>query len=68
MSESKEKIEAIKFAIDQARRIVNKLETIKTCSTLHKTQQYELDMAKHTVKMGEKLLQESHPDRRKKDV
>jgi isopropylmalate/homocitrate/citramalate synthase len=59
MSTTQEKLQAIKHAVEQAKRIVNKLETIKSVSKLHKTQEYELEMAKDCVERGEKILFEN---------
>ncbi len=59
MSTYKEKIEAIKHAIAGARREVERLELIKSVSQLHKSQEYQLDMAKETVRRGEAILNET---------
>lgn len=56
MSTESEKLETIRIATEQARKIVKKLELIKSVSKLHKTQEYELEMAKDCVKRGEAIL------------
>ncbi len=57
MSTDKEKLQAIRHATEQARKMVHKYETILSCgSKLHRTQQYELDMARDCVRRGEEIL------------
>jgi len=54
-----ENIQAIKHAIEVAKKTVNKLELIKSVSKLHRYQELELDMAKECVARGERLLKEA---------
>jgi hypothetical protein len=56
MSSKQEKLQAIRHATEQARKEVNKLETIQSVSYLNKVDQYRLDMARETVKRGEAIL------------
>jgi len=63
MSTREEKLAAIRYALEAARKLVAKLEAIESVSKLHRTQQYELDMARHTVKLGEQVLKEASSEK-----
>ena len=61
MSTEAEKIEAIRHAVAVAKKTVFKYETLLSIgSKLHKTQEYELDMARDCVKRGEAILNQSN--------
>ena len=59
MSTTKEKLDAIEHSIKVTKKRAEILRAIKECSTLHKTQQYELDMCEKLIQYGEKMLRES---------
>lgn len=58
MSTTDEKLQAIKHAMEQTKKRIQTLETIKSVSKLHKSQQYELDMCHDMMKRGEQLLKD----------
>lgn len=61
MSTEAEKLESIRYAVEVSKKIVFKYETLLSIgSKLHKTQEYELEMARECVKRGEAILNESN--------
>lgn len=58
MSTALEKRQAIAHALGVTKKRVVRLEALKSIDALTKAQDYELDMALHTIKLGEKLLAE----------
>lgn len=62
MSTDAEKRLAIAGAVELAKKIVFKYETLLSIgSKLHKTQEYELEMARDCVKRGESILKDHKP-------
>jgi hypothetical protein len=58
MSELFEKIKSMKFMLSVTQKEITKLETIKSVSKLSREQEFQLDMAKGTYKMGVRALKD----------
>jgi len=62
MSSRKEKLEAIKYAVEIAKKEKLAIETLKAFTRLDKRQIYQLEMANGIINRGEKLLEENNLD------
>lgn len=67
MSTEKEKMEAIRCAVEIARNRLIDLDTRKDLGIITKAEVYERDQTLHCIKLGTKLLTGSQPASKKKE-